>query len=100
MSYGDKYPDMSAMYAIQFEHENKLKNKITELETELERTRKALDVAVDALKEIDNTRSCVKQDLFTRKKSLNAGNVFCWTTLDEIHNTLEQITALEQKDVK
>ena len=45
MGYNDKYPDMSAMYAVQFEYENKLKDKIKELETELERTRKALDVA-------------------------------------------------------
>lgn len=50
----DKYPDMSAMYAVQFEYENKLKDKIKELETELERTRKALDIAVDALKRLNN----------------------------------------------
>lgn len=79
MSYGDKYPDMSAMYAIQFEHENKLKNKITELETELERTRKALDVAVDALKKI-----------------ADAPIGYCMFA----EEALEQITAPEQKDVK
>lgn len=45
MGYNDKYPDMSAMYAVQLEYENKLKDKIKELEAELERTRKALDVA-------------------------------------------------------
>lgn len=49
MSYDDKYPDMSAMYSIMFETENKLKDKIKELEAELERTRKALEIAVDAL---------------------------------------------------
>lgn len=32
MGYNDKYPDMSAMYAVQFEYENKLKDKIKELE--------------------------------------------------------------------
>ena len=50
MDYNDKYPDMSAMYAVQFEYENKLKDKIKELETKLERTRKALNIAVDAMK--------------------------------------------------
>lgn len=45
MGYGDKYPDMSALYELQFREENKLKDKIKELENELERTRKALDVA-------------------------------------------------------
>ena len=44
MGYNDKYPDMSAMYAVQFEYENKLKDKIKELETELDRTRKALEI--------------------------------------------------------
>ena len=49
MSYNDKYPDMSAMYAVQFEYENKLKDKIKELETELERTHEAFETAVDGL---------------------------------------------------
>lgn len=62
--------------------------------------RKALDVAVDALKEIDKTRSVANHKIGTQDKTLNSGIVFCWTTPDEIHNTLEQITALEQKDVK
>ena len=50
MSYNDKYPDMSAMYAVQFEYENKLKDKIKELETELERTRKALEIIKKEMK--------------------------------------------------
>lgn len=66
---------------------------------ELIRTRKALKIAVDALKEIDKTRCGVDVKLYAvNHKSLNAGNVFCWTTIDEIHNALEQITALEQKE--
>lgn len=65
---------------------------------ELMRTRKALDVAVDMLKEIDKTRSVANHKIGTQDKTLNSGIVFCWTTPDEIHNTLEQITALEQKD--
>lgn len=90
MSYDDKYPDLSAMYAVQFEYENKLKDKIKNLETELERTRKALDVAVDALK--DN----LSQANFTQM--LDASRFHCIRTKCE--SALEQITALEQKDVK
>lgn len=66
---------------------------------ELDRTRKALDKAVSALKRIDETRSGIKEKLHaTNGRTLNAGNGFCWATIDDIHNTLEQITALEQKD--
>lgn len=87
MGYNDKYPDMSAMYSIMFEAEDKLKNKIKELETELERTRKALDVAVDALK--DN----LSQANFTQM--LDASRFHCIRTKCE--SALEEITALEQK---
>ena len=66
----------------------------------LERTRKALEIAVDALKDIDKTRSVANHKIGTQDKTLNSGIVFCWTTPDEVHNALEQITALEQKDVK
>ena len=65
---------------------------------ELIRTRKALEIAVDALREIDKTRSVANHKIGTQDKTLNSGIVFCWTTPDEIHNALEQITALEQKD--
>lgn len=51
------------------------------LETELERTRKALDVAVDSL---TYANKCIK------------GGCVNWET--EIDRALEQITALEQKD--
>lgn len=54
-------------------------------------TKEKLDIAVGFVKKIDGTRSCVKQDLYAHNKSLNSGIVFCWTTPDEIHNTLEQI---------
>jgi len=65
------------------------------LQNELERTRWALDVAVNMLKEIDKTRCGVDVKLYAvNHKSLNAGNVFCWTTPDEIHNTIDQITTL------
>ena len=50
---------------------------------ELDRTRKALDVAVNALK---YANKCIK------------GGCVNWET--EIDKALEQITALEQKDVK
>jgi len=52
------------------------------LETELDRTRKALGVSVDMLK--------------IMKDGLPNGNRWKW----EIDKALEQITALEQKDVK
>lgn len=66
---------------------------------ELIRTRKALEVTVDALKRIDETRSGIKENLHaTNGRALNAGNGFCWATIDDIHNALAKITALEQKD--
>ena len=49
----------------------------------LERTRKALDVAVDALKEIKDGKTPVSLGIYM-----------------DINDALEQITALEQKDVK
>lgn len=57
-------------------------------------TQKALDVAVDKLRDIDKTRSVANHKIGTQDKTLNSGIVFCWTTPDEIHNTLEQITEL------
>lgn len=36
MSYNDKYPDLSAIYELQFREENRLKNKIKDLEKALE----------------------------------------------------------------
>lgn len=77
-----------------------------ELWQELIRTKKQLvtkrnqlEIAVDELKRIDETRSGVKENLHaTNGRTLNAGNGFCWTTIDDIHNALEQITAQEQKD--
>lgn len=73
---------------------------------ELARTKKQLvtkcnqlEIAVDELKRIDETRSGVKENLHaTNGKTLNAGNGFCWATIDDIHNTLVKITALEQKE--
>ena len=51
MGYNDKYPDMSAMYSVMFAAEDKLKEEIAALKQELDRTRKALDVAVDYLQD-------------------------------------------------
>lgn len=68
---------------------------------ELIRTHKALDVAVDILKEIDETRCAVDANLYAvNHKLLNAGNVFCWTTPDEIHNALEQIQHWNKRNSK
>lgn len=71
---------------------------VSDIKTDLERTRKALGVAVDVLKGIDKTRSVANHKIGTQDKILNPGNVFCWTTPDEIYNALEEITALEQKE--
>ena len=75
-------------------------NELINTVNELEHTRKALDVAVDALKEIDKTRSVANHKIGTQDKTLNSGIVFCWATPDEIHNAIAEITALKQKDVK
>lgn len=57
--------------------------------------KKALEIAINILKEIDKTRCGIDVKLYaTNHKSLNAGNVFCWTTPDEIHNAIEQINAI------
>jgi hypothetical protein len=71
---------------------------VDDLIKENDRTRKALEITVDALKRIDETRSVANHKIGTHDKTLNSGIVFCWTTPDEIHNALEQIKALEQKD--
>lgn len=97
MGYNDKYPDMSAIYELQFREENRLKNKIKDLEEALTDTKKKLDIAIGFIKEIDGIRSCVKQDLYAHNKSLNSGIVFCWTTPDETHNVLEQINQKEEQ---
>ena len=57
--------------------------KLLALETKLERTRKALEIAVDALK---YANKCIK------------GGCVNWET--EIDKALDKITAQEQKDVK
>ena len=57
-------------------------------------TQNALDIAINILKQIDNTRSVATQIIATRDRTLTPGNVFCWTTPDEIHNALEQINRI------
>lgn len=64
---------------------------------ELIRTRKALDVAVDALKEIDETRSYSKEPLQAiNNRILNAGVCFCWTLPDNIHRALWKINNIDK----
>ena len=70
---------------------SELKDEIDILETDLERTRKALDVAVDALKDI----CCVYTGDQTTKPSTMFGRAA--SALNKIQE-LEQITALEQKE--
>lgn len=70
---------------IALETENKdLSDKIGKLEAELDRTRKALDVAVDALKNIGASYPRIT-DIAMQ---------------DKANKALEQITALEQKEEK
>ncbi len=69
-----------------------LSDKIGKLEPELERTRKALDVAKYALKNIKDDMKKVKDgdDIWEIQKNLH----------DYCKTTIKQITTLEQKDVK
>lgn len=60
------------------------------LETDLDRTRKALDVAVDAL---DTVRQYYRGTAVIRPHNIAA---YCDNKIDKI----KEITALEQKDVK
>jgi hypothetical protein len=65
---------------------------------ELERTRKALDVAVDAIKSAK-----ARLELINNSKFANLNNVLqiqCQCEVLKINKALDQITALEQKDVK
>lgn len=55
-----------------------------------------LEIARNALKEIDTTRCIPQQTLislgkFSKTTRFNAGNIICVATPDYIHNTLEQI---------
>lgn len=63
---------------------SELKDEIDILETKLERTRKALDVAVDALKWIHET--------------YNLGMGYEAAIMEKCEFALDQITALEQKE--
>lgn len=58
------------------------------LETELDRTRKALEIAKDALNEYED------------RDSYDCNGDWCGCEHSTAHEALEQITALEQKDVK
>ena len=58
---------------------------------ELNRTRKALDLAI---KHLQGIRGCDKNG------RPMTGVISCWIDCDELAKALEQITALEQKDGK
>lgn len=74
---------------LALETENKdLSDKIGKLGTELERTRKALDVAVDAIK--NATEYLGNQEPLVDVMAMNL--------YTDLSKALEQITALEQKD--
>ena len=51
-----------------------------------------LDIAIQFIQELQETRSGVKETLRAYNgKKLNAGNGFCWASPDEIYNVLQQI---------
>ena len=65
---------------------------------ELERTRKALEIAVDALKSAHNYYEyCIQSEDISRDTNWDCTAM---NMDDDISEALEQITALEQKDVK
>lgn len=86
--FTDAWCYLDDLLALETENED-LSDKIGKLELELKRTRKALEIAVDALKRIAGTN-----------KECDIG----WKMIEmknNAHDTLNQIkTALEQKDVK
>ena len=112
MSYNDKYPDMSAMYAAQFEYENKLKDKIKELEAELDRAHKELDdisgkhekllkhiaVRSNREQELRNKLDIAVDALKWILETYNLGMGYEAAIMEKCEFALEQITALEQKD--
>jgi hypothetical protein len=69
---------------------------VSDIETELQRTRKALEIAVDAIKSAK-----ARLELINNSKFANLNNVLqiqCQCEVLKINKTLEQITALEQKE--
>lgn len=79
-----------------------LVNDYERLQKELIRTRKALDVAVDALRRANNTY-CAEEEDITIDLTESAAHKWQRTAYQmemPISIALEQITALEQKDVK
>ena len=68
--------------------ESFLHKALIQTKQDLELTRKALDVAVDALKEYED------------RDSYDCNGDWCGCEYSTAHKALEQITALEQKDIK
>lgn len=75
-----RYAYLDDLLALETENKD-LSDKIGKLETELDRTRKALEIAVKGLKHMRGTCLSYAADY-----------------MDAADNILEQITALEQKD--
>lgn len=72
---------------------------VNDLIDDYDRTHKALKIAIDLLKRIDETRSSVKENLHaTNCRTLDAGNGFCWATIDDINDALKQIIVLTGGD--
>ena len=78
------YSDLLKLVEIKDKNIDHYLERITELESELERTRKALDVAKDALKLF-----CGEDVSYYSQSKIDARDA---------RTALEQITALEQKE--
>lgn len=76
----DKYPDMSAIYQIQFEHEQKLRDRIKELEQELSNTKQELNQALDneqlklALKTLNDIVGLIVKSGYIKITETKGGN--------------------------
>lgn len=82
-----RYAYLDDLLALETENKD-LSDKIGKLETKLEKTRKALDVAVDAIK--NATEYLGNQEPLVDVMAMNLHT--------DLSKALEQITALEQKD--
>lgn len=66
--------------------------KLAKAETDNIFLMKALKTALELLYKINNKRSVAINNLQTSQgDKLNAGNVFCWATIDEMHNGIQEI---------
>ena len=97
-----EFPSCAYDVCAEFDCEETMALALIATRNDLERTRKALDAAVDALKRANNTY-CVEEEDITIDLTESAAHKWQRTAYQmemPISIALEQITALEQKDVK